>query len=77
MILRFMVFALMAIGLVGTVAWISTRPPPPPPQAAAPPPPATIAMLAAAHPLCAGSLLKPEDLTGKEILASDRSADER
>jgi pilus assembly protein CpaB len=57
------------------VAWISTRPPPPPPQAAAPPPPAKIAVLAAAHPLRAGSLLKPEDLAAKEILVSDRSAE--
>jgi pilus assembly protein CpaB len=77
MVLRIMFFALMAIGLVGfgTVAWISTRPPPPPPHAAAPPPPAKIAVLGAARALRAGSLLKPEDLAAKEILASDRSAD--
>ena len=76
MVLRIMFFALMALGLVGfgTVAWISTRPPPPPPAAAAPPPPAKIAVLAAAHPLRAGSLLKPEDLTAKEILADRQAA---
>jgi pilus assembly protein CpaB len=77
MVLRIMFFALMAIGLVGfgTVAWISTRPPPPPPHVAAPPPPAKIAVLGAARPLRAGSLLKPEDLAAKEILVADRSAD--
>ncbi len=37
--------------------------------------PAKIAVLAAARPLRAGSLLKPEDLAAKEILVSDRSAD--
>jgi pilus assembly protein CpaB len=77
MVVRIMFFALMAIGLVGfgTVAWISTRPPPPPPQVAAPPPPAKVAVLGAARPLRAGSLLKPEDLAAKEILVSDQTAD--
>jgi pilus assembly protein CpaB len=77
MVLRIMFFALMAVGLVGfgTVAWISTRPPPPPPHVAAPPPPAKVAVLGAARPLRAGSLLKPEDLAAKEILVSDRSDD--
>jgi pilus assembly protein CpaB len=77
MVLRMMFFALMAIGLVGsgTVAWISTRPPPPPPHVAAPLPPAKIAVLGAARPLRAGSLLKPEDLAAKEILVSDQTAD--
>src|ERR1700746_3282908 len=77
MVLRIMFFALMAIGLVGfgTVAWISTRPPPPPPHVAAPPPPAKVAVLGAARPLRARSLLKPEDLPAKEILVSDRTDD--
>jgi pilus assembly protein CpaB len=77
MVLRIMFFALMAIGLVGfgTVAWISTRPPPPPPHVAAPPPPAKVAVLGAARPLRAGSLLKSEDLAAKEILVADRSDD--
>src|ERR1700722_1666935 len=77
MVLRIVFFALMALGLVGfgTVAWISTRPPPPPAVAAAPPPPTKIAVLVAAHPLHAGSLLKPEDLTTKEIAVEDRRAD--
>ena len=42
---------------------------------AAPPPPAKVAVLGAARPLRAGSLLKPEDLAAKEILVSDRSDD--
>ena len=74
MVLRIIFFALMALGLVGfgTVAWISIRPPPPPPSAAVPPPPVKTAVLAAAHPLRAGNLLKPEDITVKEIMAADR-----
>jgi len=77
MILRIMFFALMAIGLLGfgTVAWISTRPPPPPPQAAAPAPPTKITVLAAARPTRAGSLLKPEDLSAKEITVDEKRPD--
>lgn len=76
MVLRIIFFALMALGLVGfgTVAWISSRPPPPA-VAASQPPPAKVVVLAAAHPLRAGSLLKPEDLTSKEISVSDRRPD--
>ena len=76
MVLRIIFFALMALGLVGfgTVAWISSRPPPPS-VAASQPPPAKVAVLAAAHPLRAGSLLKPEDLTSKEISVADRRPD--
>jgi pilus assembly protein CpaB len=76
MILRIMFFALMAIGLLGfgTVAWISTQPPPPP-TAAAPAPPAKIAVLAASHPIRAGSLLKAEDMAAKEISIADRVSD--
>ncbi len=77
MVLRIVFFALMALGLVGfgTVAWISTRPPPPPPTAAAPPPPTKVAVLAAAHPIRAGSLLKPEDFAAKEIPQTERLPD--
>jgi pilus assembly protein CpaB len=76
MVLRIVFFALMALGLVGfgTVAWISSRPPPTA-VAAVPPPPTKVTVLAAAHPLRAGSLLKPEDLTAKEIVVSDRRPD--
>ena len=77
MVLRIVFFALMAMGLVGfgTVAWISTRPPPPPAMAAAAPPPTKVTVLAAAHPLHAGSLLKPEDFASKEISQTDRLPD--
>jgi len=77
MVLRIVFFALMALGLVGfgTVAWISTRPPPAPPAAAAPPPPTKVAVLVTAHPLRAGSLLKPEDFASKEILQSEHLPD--
>jgi pilus assembly protein CpaB len=37
-----------------------------------PSPPTKVTVLAAAHPLRAGSLLKPEDLTSKEIAVDDR-----
>lgn len=76
MVLRIIFFALMALGLVGfgTVAWISSRPPPPP-VSASQAPPAKVIVLAAAHPLHAGSLLKPEDLSSKEISAADRRTD--
>jgi pilus assembly protein CpaB len=76
-VLRIMFFALMAIGLVGfgTVAWIATRPPPPPAAAIAAPPPAKTVVLTAARAMRAGSLLKPEDLTAKEISAEDNRPD--
>lgn len=76
MVLRIVFFALMALGLMGfgTVAWISSRPPPQA-VAAVPPPPMKVIVLAAAHPLRAGSLLKPEDLTPKEIAVDDRRSD--
>ncbi len=75
MLLRVALFTLMAIGLggFGTVAWYSMRPAPPPvTQAEAPPPHAM--MLAAAHPLRAGSLLKPEDVTAQDVIATDLPA---
>lgn len=78
MILRVVFFILMAGGLLGfgTVAWILTRPPPLPPAAE---PVAKLVVLIAAKPLRAGSLLRPEDLTGKEMTeaeaGNDHSAD--
>ena len=80
MILRITFFALMAMGLLGfgTVAWISSRPPPPA-VAAAPAAPTKTTVLAAARPTRAGNLLKPEDITSKEIpiaeMRPDLSAD--
>ncbi len=68
MILRVAFFVLMALGLMGfgTVAWISTRPSAAA-IAAAPPPPTKKVVLVAARAVHAGSLLKPEDLAGKEV----------
>ena len=67
MLLRVALFIVMAVGLAGfgTVAWISTRTPaPPPPKAVAiAAPSVTVPVLAAAHTLRAGALLKPDDLT--------------
>jgi pilus assembly protein CpaB len=62
MIGRFMVFIMMALGLAGfgTVAWIATRPPTPQVQAKDVPK----SVLAAAHSLRAGGLIKPGDLAG-------------
>ena len=59
----------MAVGLLGfgTVAWISTRPPPSPRSLPTPPPPVTKMVLIAARAVPAGSLLKPEDLTAKQV----------
>ena len=71
MILRLAVFALMSLGLIGfgTVAWISTRPPPP--DAATVAASTRVMVLVAAHPITAGNLLKPEDLTAKAMTLAD------
>lgn len=72
MILRVAFFIMMALGLMGfgTVAWISTRPPAAAAEAAAAPKPVKQMLLVAARPIHAGSLIKPEDLAGKEIPAN-------
>ena len=70
MVLRITFFIMMALGLVGfgTVAWISTRPPASTTTAnAPPPPPVTRAVLTAGRPIHAGLLLKPEDISSKQI----------
>ena len=68
MLLKLALYMLMATGLAGfgAVAWISTRPPPVPVAVAVAAPvavPVTASLLAAAHTLRPGVLLKPEDLT--------------
>lgn len=75
MILRLAFFALMALGLLGfgTVAWISTRPPPP--DAATAAAAARVTVLSVAHPVRAGTLLKPEDLVAKDITVGDAGDD--
>ena len=69
MILRVAFFILMAVGLLGfgTVAWISSRPPPAAAASSEAPVPTTASVLVAARAVAAGSLLKPEDLTAKQV----------
>jgi pilus assembly protein CpaB len=77
MILRLGFFMLMAIGLLGfgTVAWISTRSPSVA-GVASEAPPTTKTVLAAARPVHAGALLKPEDLASKSVPVTDPAADD-
>lgn len=73
MILRVTLFVLMVAGLCGfgAVAWISTRSAPEVSvEQAIVPPPVMAAVLAAAHTLRAGALLKPDDLTTVDVLQS-------
>lgn len=76
MVLRVVFFALMALGLVGfgTVAWISTRPPAAAAEVPAGPP-QKVMVLTAAHAIHAGTLLRPEDLVGKEMPRSEAGPD--
>ena len=70
MLLRFAVFGLMALGLCGfgTVAWLSFRPPPTPEAIASAAPVVVMhGVLAAGGALRAGTLLRPEDLSAKEV----------
>ena len=74
MVVRIVLYALLALGLAGFggVLWYSSQPAPPPAQAAAAPVPKPLMkLLVAAHPLRAGSLLKPDD-----IGAADTTADQ-
>ena len=83
MVLRIVLFAMMVLGLggFGIIAWVSTRQPPaavaqakPEPEAVAeakPEPPKPVVkqtVLVAGRPLRAGSLLKPEEITVREVL---------
>ncbi len=68
--LRFALFLMMLVGVggLGTVVWLATRPP----AAAAPvaqAAPAQVAVLAAAHPLDGGGLLKPDDFATVQVPA--------
>jgi pilus assembly protein CpaB len=78
MLIRVAFFVLMALGLIGfgTVAWITTRPPTPVvADGSPPPPPVAMTVLVTAHPLHAGSLLKPEDLVAKSLPTNQLPAD--
>lgn len=81
MLLRFLVFLLLAIGLggFGTVAWLSTRPPPTPIMAMAAPapaPPVRHVILVASTSLHAGTLVKPEDLLAMQVAVIPPGAQE-
>lgn len=66
--------ALVGLGGLGLLA--TRKPPAPTPAAAAPAPPlARIAVVIAAHPLSAGSLLKAEDLAVQEVAPGQQPAD--
>ena len=75
--IRVVFFVVMALGLAGfgTVAYIATRQPHVEAAAAPPLPPAKIAVLAAAHPINAGTLLKPEDFAARLMVASQARSD--
>jgi pilus assembly protein CpaB len=68
MIVRVLLFALMAFGLLGfgVVAWVSTHPAE---DAAAKP--AVVGVLTLAHDVRAGNLLKSEDLASRELTAGE------
>jgi pilus assembly protein CpaB len=74
MSLRSALLMAIALGLggLGVVAWIGLQLPAKPAVTAVPPPPPPPAMkvLAAAHPLRAGSLLKYDDIQPREILVT-------
>jgi pilus assembly protein CpaB len=70
---------LLGITGLGMVAWIGLRLPSKPPSVAAalPAPPPSTKILAAAHPLRAGSLLKYDDIDAREVLLSEVPAGAR
>jgi pilus assembly protein CpaB len=77
MLLKLALFMLMALGLAGfgAVAWISVQTPT---VASSPAPVVTkTTILAAAHLVRAGNLLRPEDLIPLEVAVSDVSAGAR
>ena len=75
MSLRTALFAAIVLGLggLGIVAWIGSQLPSKPPVAAmaAPTPPPRTKILAVAHPLHAGTLLKYDDIQPRDMLVSE------
>ena len=69
MALRILLIGILLCGAAGFggIVWFSLQPAPGP-EAAAPPPPVKAVVLVAAHPLRAGTLIKPEDIIGVEQL---------
>jgi pilus assembly protein CpaB len=76
MIVRVILFVLMATGVIGfgTVAWVAMRPAAEAHTAAVQPVP-KVAVLVAARNLQAGSLLKPEDIKAEPIAKADLAPD--
>ncbi|MDE2006810.1 MAG: Flp pilus assembly protein CpaB [Rhodospirillales bacterium] len=74
MALRITFFALMALGLLGlgAIAFVATHPAHPVVAANAQARPVTVRILVASRAIRAGTLLKPEDLTGRLIQAQQR-----
>jgi pilus assembly protein CpaB len=70
MILRIALFVMLALGIVGAgaVAWVVLAPASTDSVADAPAPVSKSVVLVAAHPLRAGSLIKPEDLIAREMV---------
>jgi pilus assembly protein CpaB len=79
MLARVALFVLMAVGLggFGAVAWINLHPVRAPAPTEAPAPNDRVALLIAARPLRAGTLLKPEDLTVEQRAPKDVPAGAR
>jgi pilus assembly protein CpaB len=73
MLARVALFVLMAVGLAGfgAVAWVNLHPAKPPVPTEATAPTDRVALLIAARPLRAGTLLKPEDLAAEQRASKD------
>lgn len=78
MVLRVLLFGFLLLGLAGLggLAYMSMRQAPPE-RAAAPPPVPRVVILAAARPLRAGGLLKPEDLAPLQLEVGTEPAGSR
>jgi pilus assembly protein CpaB len=74
--IRFLIFTLLIGGLaaLGGFAWYANHLTDAPTAEA---PPAKVAILVASHTLRVGSLVKPEDLTSKDVLPAEVTADEK
>jgi pilus assembly protein CpaB len=79
MLARVALFVLMAVGLAGfgVVAWVNLHPAKPPAPTEAAVSTDRVALLIAARPLRAGTLLKPEDLAAEQRAAKEVPAGAR
>jgi pilus assembly protein CpaB len=78
MFLRNVLFGLGVLCILGSVAfgylWFASQGAPADAQREAPPPPVRVAILTAAHPVPAGTLLQQEDVAWKEIVQGEVQA---